>query len=318
MRSFKERFPKGHRPEITDLETFWEADIYNLFRDFAEYILRKYDLRFGIPLWTEKYGWTYRIGKSGVYLVKGIRIEENGFTVDDIEVNDREKYPLLLAHIEEIYLQKKENFLERIAEKNKKQAERNKRRIAGEKKEFASVQAYIVPEQYNVFSWPEKLDIHKLHKLYMLDAKGIRDEVLADEIGLTLYLRCKYGKEDMERMEKGIIRCHGCGNELSGETDFRQCSCGRQYSYREYRRSFRRNNMPTGAAAQTFHAFMRKWNTAESYNEKMVLIDTLLHEFHLSMISGATHRPVAMNFIDGSRTHVDQIINKLSLSMPPK
>ncbi|MDE5823532.1 MAG: hypothetical protein K2H91_02445, partial [Lachnospiraceae bacterium] len=93
---------------------------------------------------------------------------------------------------------------------------------------------------------------------------------------------------------------------------FRQCSCGRQYSYKEYRRSFRRNNMPTGSAAKTFAAFIRDWDNAKNYQEKIILIDTLLHEFHLSLISGATHRPVAMNFIDGSRRQVEQIIDHLA------
>ena len=163
-----------------------------------------------------------------------------------------------------------------------------------------------------MFRWPAKLDIHKLNKLYQQDAKGIQDEILADEIGLTLYLRCKYGKEDMAQMERGIIRCHGCGVELAGEDDFRQCSCGLQYSYKEYRRSFRKNNMPIGAAEKAFNLFMQKWNRAKTYQEKMVLIDTLLHEFHLSLVSGATHRPVAMNFIDGSRSRVEQIISGLA------
>lgn len=311
-RSFQEQFPKKHRPEITDLEAFWNREIYTLFREFSESILQKYDLRFGIPSWTEAYGWTYRIGKSGVFLIKGIRIEKDGFLVDGGKVHDAETYSRCLAHVEEVYRQNKESFLEKIAEKNRRQAERNKARIAREKKEFAELQARIVPDQYNKFRWPEKLDIYKLNKLYQLDAKGIRDEALADEIGLTLYLRCKYGKEDAERMEQYTVRCHGCGRELGGEEDFRQCGCGRQYSYREYRRSYRRNNMPTGAAAKTFADFIWKWEAAQGYQEKMILIDTLLHEFHLSMISGATHRPAAMNFIDGSRERVDQIISRLA------
>lgn len=312
---FKDLYPKEYRPEITDLEAFWNDDIYNMFRDFAEYISQQYDLRFGIPLWSEKYGWTYRIGRSGVYLVKGINIEKTGFIVNGIEVNAKEKYLLLLEHIEEVYQQNKEEFLRKIAEKNLKQAERNKSRIAREKNEAASMQSYIVPDKYNLFCWPKKLNINKLNKLYMLDAKGIHDEVLADEIGLVLYLRCKYGKEDMELMEKNIIRCHECGNELGGENDFRQCSCGRQYSYKEYRRSFRWDNMPTGAAAITFAEFMQKWDLAKTYNEKIILIDTLLHEFHLSLVSGASHRPVAMNFIDGTRDRVEQIISNLARNL---
>ena len=44
----------------------------------------------------------------------------------------------------------------------------------------------------------------------------------------------------------------------------------------------------------------------------MILIDKLLLEFHLSLVSGAIHRPVAMNFIDGTREKVTSIINELA------
>lgn len=185
-------------------------------------------------------------------------------------------------------------------------------RMDRERNEQLMIQDRIISEKYNVFHWPAKLDIYKLKQLYMLDARRIQDNILVDEIGLTLYLRCIYGKEDMQRMEKSIIRCHNCSQELAGNSDFRQCRCGYQYSYKEYRRSYRKNNMPTGAASKVFEAFMTGWSLAKSYNEKMILIDTLLHEFHLSLISGAIHRPVAMNFIDGTRSQVESIINDLA------
>lgn len=55
-----------------------------------------------------------------------------------------------------------------------------------------------------------------------------------------------------------------------------------------------------------------KWNIAKGYSEKMILFDILLHEFHLSLISGAVHRPVAMNFIDGTRKQVEDVIGELA------
>lgn len=113
-------------------------------------------------------------------------------------------------------------------------------------------------------------------------------------------------------MEKTIIRCHNCGSEIGGEGDFRRCDCGYQYSYKEYRRSFHRNNMPTGAASKVFNEYMVKWNVAKGYSEKMILIDTLLHDFHLSLVSGAVHRPVAMNFIDGTRKQIESVIGELA------
>ncbi len=312
LSNFKGQFPKNHRPEITDLESFWNDKVFVVFRNFAEYILVNYDLRFGIPVWSEINGWTYRVGKSGIYLIKGIRIERNGFIVDGILVNDETSYAVLLEYVRNIYEQHKYEFQKKILEKNAKQAKRNKARVNREREEMFTIQDRIIPEKYNVFHWPAKLDIQKLKQLYMLDVNGIQDKILVDEIGLTLYLRCKYGKEDMERMEKSIIRCHNCNREISGEADFRQCSCGYIYSYREYRRSFRRNNMPAGAASKVFETFITKWSMAKVYSEKMILIDTLLHEFHLSLISGAVHRPVAMNFIGGTRKQVESIINELA------
>ena len=312
LNSFKEQFPKEHRPEITDLQLFWKNEIYGLFVKFADYILEQYDLRFGIPVWSSAHGWTYRIGKSGVYLITGVKIRQDGFVVDEIVVYDQESYLAVLDYVCDLFRQKEREFLEKIVEKNKRQAQRNKIRIKREQEESLAIQAQILPEKYNVFHWPNKLNIQKLKRLYMLDAKGIQDAVLADEIGLTLYLRCKYGKEDMERMENGVIRCHNCGNEIAGDGDFRQCACGYQYSYREYRRSYRRNNMPYGSAAKIFNKFVSDWDRAKSYQEKMILIDGLLHEFHLCMISGARGRTVAMNFIDGTHKRVEGIINELA------
>lgn len=291
---------------------FWKNEIYGLFVKFADYILEQFDLRFGIPVWSSAYGWTYRIGKSGVYLIKKIQIRQDGFVVDKIVVNGQESYLGALDYVCNLYQEKKWEFQEKIAEKNIRQAKRNKLRIKREQEEFLAIQDKILPGKYNVFHWPDKLNIQKLRQLYMLDARGIQDTVLADEIGLTLYLRCKYGKEDMERMENGIIRCHNCGNEIAGDDDFRQCDCGYQYSYREYRRSYRRNNMPSGSAAKIFIKFIADWDRAKSYQEKMILIDGLLHEFHLCMVSGAKGRTVAMNFIDGTHKKVEGIINELA------
>lgn len=312
MSKFKEEYPKSHRPEITDLDQFFDKEISYFFREFSNVILDKYDLRFGIPTWSEKNGWMYRIGKSGVYLITGINIEKDRFTIDTISVTNTDTYHLLLDYIQSVYKKENKNFLDKIAEKNKRQAERNKIRVQREKDENILQQDNVMKDRYNKFRWPDKLNINKLKHLYLLDSKGIQDEVLADEIGLTLYLRCKYGKEDMELLERYMIRCHNCNSVIEGHDDFRECKCGYQYSYREYRRNYRKNNMPSGAAAKVFDEYIQNWIRAQGYNSKMILIDKLLHEFHLSLVSGAIHRPVAMNFIDGTREKVTNIINELA------
>lgn len=340
LSSFREQFPKNHRPEISDLERFWKPEVYHLFTAFAEYIQQEFDLRFGIPVWTVAHGWTYRIGKSGVYLFTGIQILPDGFVIDHIIVQNYADYKVLLDYVAQVYQDHITGFLKKIAEKNLRQRQRNQLRIQREEREFQEIKDRIVPGKYNQFHWPSKLDPRKLRYLYQLDAAGIKDDSLVDEVGLTFYLRCKLGKEDQERMDHFMIRCHHCGADLAAEMDtdtdihcdnleggkterrrsdssqafdFRQCVCGYQYSFREYRRSYRKNNMPTGAAAEIFRRFIVEWERAECYESKIVLIDALLHEFHRSLVSGAVHRPVAMNFIDGTRKNVEALIQELSL-----
>lgn len=313
MSDFKIAFDKNHRPEINNLDLYLDSEIAHLFHKFSDLIMENYNLRFAIPTWNETHGWTYRIGRSGIFLLSGLTIQEDGFQLDSIKVNDDKTYQELIHYVDRIYQEQKDSFQDTINKKNKEQIERTKKRKEREKLELDKLQGIIVQDKYNQFHWPAKLNISDLNKLYQYDAKRIHDEEIASDIGTILYLRCTYGKSDMELMEKYAIRCHHCGEILYGDSDFRTCSCGYQYSYKEYRRSYRRNNMPTGAAAKVFDQYIIDWPRAKTYQEKIILIDRLLHEFHLSLVSGTIHRPVAMNFIDGSREKINKIINQLAL-----
>lgn len=312
MALFKDVYDKNHRPTVADLQNYWPKDVGELFREFADHLLEEYSLSFAIPTWTEKKGWIYRLGRSGVYLISGITIEEDGFTVMGHTVRNRVSYESMFLAVKSCYESEKDSFLAKIAEKNHNQAERSKARVMREAKEKELLASRIKPEKYNRFRWPEKININRLRQLYRNDASGFKDEELADDIGLCLYLRCKYGKEDMLLLDKYQLRCHHCDAILGGFEDFRECSCGYQYSYKEYRRNYRRNNMPTGAAAKVFDEFIEKWPQQRDYTDKMRAIDTLLHEFHLNLVSGAVHRPVAMNFMDGTREQIEKIINELA------
>lgn len=73
--------------------------------------------------------------------------------------------------------------------------------------------------------------------------------------------------------------------------------------------------MPTGAAAKIFEEYMVKMNAVKGYGEEMILIDTLLHEFHISLVSRIVHGPVAMNFINGTRRQVERVIDGLAKSI---
>lgn len=313
LENFREVFDKNHRPTIDELDLFWDKELVNLFRRLSDDLMEKYNLRFAIPVWNEENGWTYRIGRGGVFLFSNIILFENGFLIDGIKVMDEKSYHQLLIHIDSVVQERGKEFENQISERNKRQKERTQARIEREKQKKQALLQIIVPEKYNQFRWPDKLNLTKLRRLYQLDALGIENESLADEVGITLFVRCSYGKSDMELMEKHAIRCHHCGKALYDTNDFIECSCGYQYSYQEYRRSYRNNNMPTGAATTIFNQYIIDWPRAKTYREKILLIDELLHEFHRSLVSGTVNRPVAMNFIDGSRKKIQDIITELSL-----
>ena len=312
MKNFKEEFPKNHRPVITELDGFFTEEAGKLFHNLADWMFEKFSLSYAIPTWSEKNGWTYKIGWSSVFLISGVTLQENGFQILSNFVCDKKSYECAVSEITELYEKEKDDFLGKIQKKNKEQAERSKLRMQREKEEKEALKGKVDPEKYNQFHWPEKLNVSRLRQLYMKDSKGLQDEELADDIGLCLYIRCKYGKEDMINLNQYKLRCHHCDKILDGSEDFRECSCGYQYSYKEYRRSYRKNNMPTGAAAKVFDDYVAKWPKLRSYEDKMMAIDTLLHEFHLNLNSGAVHRPVAMNFMDGTREKIEGIIKELA------
>ena len=87
-----------------------------------------------------------------------------------------------------------------------------------------------------------------------------------------------------------------------------ECSCGYQYLFRDYMRSFRTDNMPSGAATAIFNAFIEDWPCAKGYAEKMRLVDGLIHEFHINLNSGVRGRFVGVNLIEGSKKQIGDLI----------
>src|SRR5438445_4158500 len=58
--------------------------------------------------------------------------------------------------------------------------------------------------------WAPKLRPEKLRRLYELDAQGLADEELIDEVGYTLYSRCESILTVTESF-RGRVPCPGCG-----------------------------------------------------------------------------------------------------------
>ena len=70
--------------------------------------------------------------------------------------------------------------------------------------------------------------------------------------------------------------------------------------------------MPTGGAAHIFNEFIDKWQRAATDSDKMRLIDWLIHEFHINLLSGTKGRFVGINLIQGTKSQIKDLIMNLA------
>lgn len=304
---------KKMRPGINELSQYLSADVMNLFSEFANYLASKYDLRCAPAVYTNTFGWTFRFGKSNMYLVNNIYMKNGCFHVEGISVNNKESLEIAFSTADMLY---SDGFAIKLAEhcakKSMEQAVRTKLRKERERKEIKEMEALIKKDSFNKFRWSPKLTHSKLIKLYENDAKMIYDDSLADDVGYTLYTRCMQGKAERLLIETRRIKCHNCGEILSYKEGLIECPCGHQYLFRDYMRSFRVNNMPSGSATHIFNAFIDDWPSASTYSDKMKLIDNLIHEFHINLTSGVKGRFVGINLIEGSKKQISELIFNLA------
>ena len=304
---------KGKKPGIAELSNYLAADVMDLFSRFANHLAREYRLHCAPAVHTVGDGWTFPFGRSGMCLYSGMTVKNGYFHVEGIPVMDDDSLNAVLLLAEK---QWNDGFGERLAahcaNKSREQGERAKKRRKREKQEREEMEAQIDPRRFNRFRWSPKLPRKTLIRLYESDVRMIEDEELADEVGFTLYARCLQGRDERQLMLSGRMKCHHCGEILTYGAGILTCTCGSQYQFREYMRSFRENNMPANSAAAIFNAYIEKWPLARTYHEKMGLIDWLVHEFHLNLSSGVKGRFVGVNLIEGTKKQIEELILSLA------
>jgi hypothetical protein len=153
--------------------------------------------------------------------------------------------------------------------------------------------------------WARKVASHHIRRLYLADAAGLPDEELVDEVGLGLYDRCVSILEVTQAV-RGRAKCHGCGGIIlhqCGHDEVLRCErCEWRTTWPAYRRSYKGKQLFGGAAIAAFEEFVKRYPGARTYSEKILLIDRLIHEFHMNLIRGREQpeatRPAAANLIE--------------------
>ncbi len=165
--------------------------------------------------------------------------------------------------------------------------------------------------------WAPRVRMENIRRIYQNDARGILDEELLDDVGITLYCRCE-SILDASDAALGKVHCPSCAAIIMrarlDQNERVLCArCGWTIRWIDYQRTYQHKDLWGGGFADAMREFIARWESRPSAREKMLLIDRLIHIWHWqsSKERGAT-RPAAPNFIEGSRKQVIKFLDELS------
>lgn len=318
---WKEAYPKKTKPSYDELLGFFEPHIRELFETFDREVNSQFNVHNKYHRYSSIAGWTYGYGRSYNCELMTVTVHSDCFYVLGVSVRDEESLREALGKVRDAYESGFEDHYAAVSAKRREnQIARSKTRVEREQAQMEKLTEHVDPEKFNKFNWCKKVSRSDLFRLYQGEAKGLLDEDLLEDIGLTFYTRCTQAKEARELMEKGHMLCLHCGAVLGVGIERQAvlgnepvyCECGYSYTYREYRRSCNAVNMPGGRATPKFEGFIKEWTLCKDASQKMMQIDRLIHECHVTLMSGAQGRSVCINLIEGSLKQIADLIVKLA------
>ncbi|MCL1793091.1 MAG: hypothetical protein FWG34_04395 [Oscillospiraceae bacterium] len=162
--------------------------------------------------------------------------------------------------------------------------------------------------------WAKKVPPEKIKRLYEQDAKGIYDEELIDDVGICLYARVD-SMLMVTSSNLGKAVCIECRTEIPhnyNRSFILECpKCGWSMPFGEFNDSYKKQTLHGYGAQNELKEFYEKYPLANTYAEKMRLIDFLIHTFH-GNLSERPSRPTATNVIEGSNAEVAHFIFSLA------
>jgi ribosomal protein L37AE/L43A len=164
--------------------------------------------------------------------------------------------------------------------------------------------------------WAPRVAQAKIRRLYELDALGIHDEDLLDEVGYALLARCR-SFITANQAVAGQATCPVCGGGIAhnrGKEEVLHClACGWELTWGAYFATIQHRQLSGAEPVLTlFGEFVTRFPAAATPAEKMLAIDNLIHGFHWYQKFGPT-RPVAVNLIEGRLGEVIAFLDRLSL-----
>jgi hypothetical protein len=145
------------------------------------------------------------------------------------------------------------------------------------------------------------------------------DEALLDQVHYAIYARVCDMFEVREAQQFGRVKCRHCGapvpqpyrmgsgnkhKVLKCETCDWQVTCGEFYD------SYSGKSMLPGSAFDLFERYLARCPTAKTPSDKMLLIDWLIHQFHVQQ--GVARMLIGQNVIQGTTDQVRELIETLA------
>jgi hypothetical protein len=167
-----------------------------------------------------------------------------------------------------------------------------------------------------MLQWAKRVSPAKIRQVYNLDAQGIMDEELIDDVAYAFYARCESILKVTEA-SRGRVKCPECGcvilrHGVDKEQIIKCQDCSWEITWGEYFRSYHQKQLHGGGAVDVFKDFMAKLPLAKTPQEKMILIDRIIHECHKSIKEGEYNRPAAVNLISGTMIETIRLLEELA------
>jgi len=170
-----------------------------------------------------------------------------------------------------------------------------------------------------MIKWSPRVSQQKIRLLYEKDAKGIIDEELIDDVAFSFFMRCQ-DIMTVTEASQGKVKCIKCENIIlhkwNKEETLKCKSCSWETTWGTYFKSYQRKQLHGGTALHAFENFVAKLPKARSPEEKMILIDQLIHEAHqwadAKYKEPVFTRPAAVNIIKGKMREVMLFLDQLS------
>lgn len=182
----------------------------------------------------------------------------------------------------------------------------------------------------NEIRWSPRVSKWKVRRLYEQASQGIYDDELVDDVGLTIYLRCRDILIIHRAQTERIVTCPTCLREgratqfsrVGGRDAAIICpQCGWQTTWYAYRKTFLRGQLNPGGAVAFFQEFLAAYDRATTAKARMMAIDRVIHQFHHSLREDPDRptRSASVNLIVGKLEDVVAFLDQLSgLDLPPE